>query len=126
MNMPIRGQVDTGLEAWVSLQIADNDGRFRSTEAVIDTGFNGFLTLPRNLVESLGFCRRRITEVILANRVKASLNVWLAQILWHERVLTVQILEAEGVPLLGTRLLAGSQLTAQFRNGGEVLIEELR
>ena len=123
--MPIRGHVDADLEAWVSLQMADNDGRFRSIEAVIDTGFSGFLTLSRQSVESLGFRRRRRTDVILANQVQVSLNVWLAQLLWHERLRSVQVLEAEGVPLLGTRLLAGSQLTAQFRNGGEVLIEEL-
>ena len=61
----------------------------------------------------------------MGNRVEASLNAWLAQVLWHERLRTIRVLEAEGVPLLGTRLLAGSQLTAQFRNGGEVLIEEL-
>ena len=63
--------------------------------------------------------------MILANRVRASLNVWLAQVLWQERIHTVQILEAEGVPLLGTRLLAGCLLTAQFTNGGQVLIEEI-
>ena len=63
--------------------------------------------------------------MLLANRVQASLNVWLAQVLWHERIRTVHILESEGVPLLGTRLLAGSRMTAQFRSGGEVLIEEL-
>ena len=123
--MPIRGQIDSDLEVRVPLQIAGNDGRFWSTEAVIDTGFNGFLTLPRDLVDSLGFRRRRRTNVLLANRVQASLNVWLAQVLWHERIRTVHILESEGVPFFGTRLLAGSQMTAQFRSGGEVLIEEL-
>ena len=45
--------------------------------------------------------------------------------MWHDRLRSIPVLEASGPPLLGTRLLAGSQLTAQFRNGGEVLIEEL-
>ena len=125
MNMPISGHVDADLEGWVSLQIAGNDGRFRSIDAVIDAGFSGFLTLPRHLIESLGFRRRRRTNVLLANQVQASLNVWLAQILGHERLRTIRVLVAEGVPLLGTRLLTASQLTAQFRNGGEGLIEEL-
>ena len=46
----IEGFVNANLEAVVNVPIRGPAGQTREVEAVIDTGFNGFLTLPPSLV----------------------------------------------------------------------------
>lgn len=50
----ISGRVSANLEARITLEVRDAAGATHSIEAEIDTGFNGFLTLPPALVTSLG------------------------------------------------------------------------
>ena len=47
----IEGVVNANLEAVVTLSLQDPSGRTREVEAVVDTGFNGYLTLPPMLME---------------------------------------------------------------------------
>ena len=54
----IDGVVNAALEAVVSLTIQGPSGQSRDIEAVIDTGFNDFLTLPPPLVAELGLAYR--------------------------------------------------------------------
>ena len=53
----IRGVVDGRRQAWVSVEALKGDGGVQSVAAVIDTGFNEYLTLPIELIEQLGLCR---------------------------------------------------------------------
>ncbi len=53
----ITGVVNTDYEAVISLQVQGPSGQEREVNAVIDTGFNGFLTLPPILVTALGLTR---------------------------------------------------------------------
>ena len=122
----IRGRIDHRRLIWIPLQVGGGRERFSTVEAVLDTGFTGTLTLPPETVRSLGLSSDHDTEVTLGNDVSASLRTYSGFMFWHERLRAIPIMESAGTPLLGTRLLAGSQLTAQFRIGGEVLIEELR
>ena len=50
----IQGVVNAAYEAVVTLPLQDPEGRTRDIEAVIDTGYSGFLTLPPRLVDELG------------------------------------------------------------------------
>lgn len=49
--------VDTGLEAVIPVALRGSSGKDVQILAVIDTGFNGFLTLPLHLVAALGLTR---------------------------------------------------------------------
>ena len=46
----IEGAVNAAYEAVVPIGVSGPAGRVRDIEAVIDTGYNGFLTLPPPLV----------------------------------------------------------------------------
>ena len=48
------GNVNADLEPSVRLTVHDAGGQPRELEAVIDTGFNGFLTLPPALIAAPG------------------------------------------------------------------------
>ena len=49
----IEGIVNAAYEAVVTLPLRGQAGQERDIEAVIDTGYNGFLSLPPALVEEL-------------------------------------------------------------------------
>ena len=46
----IRGSVGEDQQARIAVDIMGDDGHSRSVEAVLDTGFNGSLSLPTNIV----------------------------------------------------------------------------
>ena len=50
----IEGVVNAAYEAVIRLSLRGPLGQAREIDAVIDTGFNGFLTLPPVLVAELG------------------------------------------------------------------------
>ena len=121
----IRGRVNARLEALIPLEIRGKDGRFQTVTTVLDTGFSGYLTLPSEVIARLEVESDPQTDVTLAGGVRAKWNAWIGQVFWHERPRFIRILEAGGTPLLGMRLLEGSQVVVQVRDGGDVLIEEL-
>ncbi len=107
------------------LEIRGRNGRLQFIDTILATGFNGTLSLPPNLIVMLGIEVEYQTNVLLGDNVPARLNTFTGHILWHERLRAVPILESRGAPLVGMRLLAGSQLTVQIRNGGDVQIDEM-
>ncbi|MDE2844635.1 MAG: clan AA aspartic protease [Chloroflexota bacterium] len=121
----IRGAVDNFGQASVPLEIRYGDGEFHSLRVVVDTGFHGHLTLYPEIIGQLGLRPMRSLDVALAGNLRRTVNTYRGQVLWHGQLKTIRILEASGAPLLGMRLLSGSQLTIQAMEGGQVLIEEL-
>jgi predicted aspartyl protease len=57
----ITGAVNANREATIRLVVSGSSGQQQEIEAIIDTGFTGFLTLPPTLVQALGLawlCRQ--------------------------------------------------------------------
>jgi predicted aspartyl protease len=50
----IIGVVNAHTEATIPLPMRAADGREQEIEAILDTGFNGSLTLPPTMIASLG------------------------------------------------------------------------
>jgi len=49
----ISGIVNGDFEAIISLSICDSDGKIYIQDAIVDTGFNGWLSLPPVLIDRL-------------------------------------------------------------------------
>ena len=94
-------------------------------EFTIDTGFQGALTLPRGAVEALGLQRYHEIYAILADDSSVTVDVYKATILWRGEELSVAVLAMGKRPLLGTALLEGNGLHAQFVEDGPVSIYDL-
>jgi len=112
-------------EAIVELEVASLCSVFRRISAVIDTGFNGSLTLSNDLVQSLqlpfvGHRRGRLADgsVVL-------MEVYQATVLWHGQPQDIVVSKAQGTSLLGMSLLIGSRLVLDVVDDGDVQIEEL-
>jgi clan AA aspartic protease len=94
-------------------------------EFVVDTGFAGFLTLPLAAVQILGLPYQFDTPANLADDSEIELQVFGATILWNGMERDVRVLTTGKRPLLGTSLLEGCELVAQFHENGLVTIDEL-
>lgn len=125
--MAIKGRVTAGgREAVIAVEVLGGNGRRRAwIEAVLDTGFTGYLTLPNDMAASLSLAPRGSRDAVLADGSVVDLDVYRARVVWHGRERPVSVLGAEGAPLVGMALLSGSELRIQVTGGGEVTVEEL-
>ena len=119
----IEGAVNANLEAVVTLPLQDSSGQTREVEAVVDTGFNGYLTLPPMLMEDLELPVVGDGEAVLADGSQAAFDVYGVTVLWDGRPMYVET-GAVGVdPLVGMALLEGHNLNIDIEDGGRVLIQ---
>jgi clan AA aspartic protease len=80
-------------------------------DMIVDSGFNGELTLPAPLIAKLGLKRRGIRDNLLADGSIMSAKTYTGEILWFgvkRRVLVQATDSDEG--LLGTQLFQGCKV----------------
>jgi predicted aspartyl protease len=78
----ITGVVNVHAEATIRLPVRDADGREQEIETVLDTGFNGSLTLPPAVIASLGLPWRTRGSVMLANGTEDQCDIYTATVIW--------------------------------------------
>ena len=122
----IEGEVNAHREAVVRLPLMDSSGRTRSIDAVIDTGFSGFLTLPPGLVAELGLTRLGQKSLILANGSREIFDTYGVTVLWDGEPRFVDADEADAAPLLGMSMLDRCNLSIDVEDGGRVVIQAKR
>ena len=111
--------------ALISLPLCHPNQPVMEIEFVVDTGFIGFLALPPAAISALGLPYLQDIVATLADGSEIQVAVHLATIRWHGEEHDVQVLATSKRPLLGTALLGGSELVAQFVDGGLVSIDPL-
>jgi len=121
----IIGSVNTRREAIISLEVVDASGQPRAIEAIIDTGFTGFLTLPPSMIARLGLVLRGHHHVILGDGSVGLLDVYVGTVLWDGQPLLIDIDSADADPLVGMALLEGYALYVEVRAGAGVTISAL-
>lgn len=114
----------SGLEAWIEISVIGDDGASRPLEVVADTGFTGWLTVPPSTVPLIGVHPSGKRYGTLANGQVDESDFCDAVVLWHDNPVDVWVDIMENVPLIGTDLLAGSRLSIDWWDGGDVIIEE--
>lgn len=119
----ISGYVNSDLEAIVPVALVDSNGYRWRREMVVDTGFNGDLTLPTEFIDQLGLVLVGQATLTLADGQSVQTNQYQATVVWDGERLAVDVMESESQSLLGTNLIHGSTLTMQAWEGGDVMIE---
>ena len=119
----IEGVVNGDYEAVVRLTVQGPLGASREIEALIDTGFTGFLTLPPALVTELGLVYRDRGRAMLADGSEALFDNYDVAVLWDSRLRNTRAAAADAIPLIGMRLLGGHVLTVEVEDGGSVVIQ---
>jgi clan AA aspartic protease len=90
--------------------------------AIIDTGYNGALSLPRAIVTVLALPPSASRIVTLGDASQRVFDFYTADLHWKGQVQRVRVLCVEGSPLVGAALLQGYKLEAEFTTGGGVTL----
>ena len=121
----ITGIVNADFEPIISLSLQGADGQIYTQEAIVDTGFNGWLSLPPDLIAQLNLRWKRRGRAILGDGSECVFNVYEAIVVWDGDLLTIPIDEADSEPLIGMSLMEGYQLMVQVFEGGLVKLSKV-
>ena len=121
----MNGLVNQSCEATLSIVVKDNN-QTQLVNAVIDTGFSGFLTLPAEVISALNLTWKGRDIATLGDGTSCIFEVYIAIVIWDGQYRTIDINESETVPLIGMQLLRGYDLRIQAIENGLVTIEALK
>lgn len=121
----IEGVVNADYEAVVTLSLRGPAGQEQEIDAVIDTGYTGYLTLPRALVTELGLPFESRGRATLADGSEETFDIYGVTVLWDSQVRYVATLKTDGTPLVGMSLLDSYSLYVEITDGGRVIVQAM-
>ena len=121
----IRGEVRPNRRAMVAVELLAADGQFQSFNFILDTGFDGDLSLPTQILQGLDVAAEGERIIELADGSRTTTYEWSGTVRWDDARRPVMIMESAGEPLLGMELLWQSRITLETRAYGPVVIEPL-
>lgn len=120
----IIGKIKANREAVIELEVIGLAQRAK-IEAVLDTGFTGYLMLPSDLINHLSLQLIGTRNVILGDGSNVTLDLYRAKVLWHNVERIVYVLRSDAELLVGMSLLHGSRVTMDVVTNGNVTIDVL-
>ena len=121
----MQGIVDQNCEATIRLVVGNVDSQRQMIDAVIDTGFTGFLTLPSSVLADLNLRAYRREEGILGDGSTCIFDVYRGLVIWDGELRRIDINESDTEPLVGMGLLYGYRMQLDVIEGGTVTIQAL-
>ncbi len=120
----IQGVVNLRREATLPI-VVSHSNRLQSINAVIDTGFNGFLSLPSVIITNLNLPWSGSDVVTLGDGSETFFDLYTAMVIWDGQYREIDIAESETEPLLGMAMLYGYRLQVDTIEGGIITIAAL-
>jgi clan AA aspartic protease len=120
----MNGFVNANVEATLNLPLRGPKGETEIT-AIVDTGYDGFLTLPLSIITSLMLPRMSPQPVTLGDGRTRMSALYEAEIEWDGQFIGIEVLCLAGDALLGTGLLKHYRFGADFVAGGLVQVTRL-
>jgi clan AA aspartic protease len=121
----MQGIVDQNCEVTIRLVVGNVDSQRQMVDAVIDTGFTGFLTLPFSVLANLNLRAYRREEGILGDGSTCIFDVYRGLVIWDGEFRQIDINESDTTPLVGMSLLYGYRMQLDAIEGGTVTIQAL-
>lgn len=118
----IVARVNDNYDAHVQLELLHN-GEIHPVRFVVDTGFNGYLSVSSHLVRSLNLEVIDVQDGVLADGRRDVFETVDIVVNWFDgpRRIRAQVL---GEPMLGTRMLNGCQIHGIWKPGSEITISK--
>ena len=121
----ITGAVNADREAIILLSVRDVGGQEQERDVIVDTGFNGWLTLPSDFIAALGLRWQRFGRAMLADASETVFNIYEAVVLWDGQPVTIPVDELDAEPLVGMSLMYGYELVVHAVDGGSVTLRRM-
>lgn len=112
-------------EATLPLVVVNSSGQRQVIDTVIDTGFDGFLSLPSEVIVRLELPWIISNPATLGDGSETLFDFYTGTVIWDGQYRTIDIAESETEPLLGMAMLYGYRLQVDTIEGGRVTIEVL-
>lgn len=110
----------------VTLSLPQRDGGPLVVEFIVDTAFDGALTLPSALLERLDVAPATDRRLVrLADGTRGRAIAYEISLTWTGEPQLVEVLELENNPLLGIELLSENLVQIEMTDGGTVEISPL-
>ncbi|MDP6455125.1 MAG: clan AA aspartic protease [SAR202 cluster bacterium] len=122
----IIGDVTPDAEAVIRLEIRGLGENHEEIEAVIDTGFDGSISLPPSIIQELGLVWRGRGRALLADGSSIIYDRYEVSVVWDGEVRRATADEADTDPLVGMGLMKGYELRIQVFEGGIVTLDPVR
>lgn len=119
------GVVNANLEATLRIVVIGSSGKQQPIEAIVDTGFSGFLTLQPAVIASLGLVLLGNVPGTLADGSTVLFDVFQAEVLWNGVPRSVEINAVDSDSLLGAQMLRDHEVNIHMVVGGVVTIAPL-
>jgi clan AA aspartic protease len=120
----MQGYVNKNYEATLLVVIRNHD-KLKSVNAVIDTGFTGFLSLPSKIITELDLPWSYRDRGTLGDGSEVLFDIYDAVAIWDGQARDIEVNAAETDPLIGMSLLRGYRLQVDTIEGGLVVITDL-
>jgi clan AA aspartic protease len=120
----MQGYVNQAYEAVIPVVIKYGS-QIKSVNAVIDTGFTGFLSLPSKIIAELELPWSYRDRATLGDGSETLFDVHNANIIWDGQFREIEINAADTDPLLGMKMLRGFRLQVDTVQDGVVTIDAL-
>jgi clan AA aspartic protease len=119
------GTVNHNCEAIIKIAVGRLDLPKITVDAVIDTGFTSFLSLPLSLITDLGLPWHYRDVGTLGYGSEVMFEFYKAAIIWDGQSQIVDVAASDADTLVGMGLLHGVKLQIEAVEGGLVTIEAL-
>jgi len=118
----MHGIVDQNCEAKIRLVVGNANSQRQVIDAVIDTGFTGFLTLPQSVLTTINLRLYRREAGTLGDGSTCIFDVYRGLVIWDGESRLIDINASETEPLVGMSLLYGYRMQLDTIEGGTVTI----
>jgi clan AA aspartic protease len=120
------GVVSASCEAVIKVTVGRADAPKITVDALIDTGFTSFLSLPSSTIASLGLPWHFSDTGTLGDGSEVVFEIYTGHIIWDGQIQVVDVVASEAMPLVGMGLLYGFKFQVEVVESGIITMEAIR
>ena len=117
--------VSEQLTLFVAVIVFSNDGQRHWVRTRLDTGFDGGLTLPGEMIDALNLKYLNETLARLANGTVYYAQTYRIRLLWKDEIQETEVYRMDSAPLLGTDMMRGTRIEFDATHLGEILAKPI-